>query len=124
MKSREVELIKKMKSLEPYLGKEQKYLEYIQIKGEWESMEQRKTNGIIMRSKAQWVEQGEQNTKYFFNLENRNYNNTYIKKLRLDNNVEINEISKIIKEEQSCYKNLLFFKTKYRKQATICKLHK
>ena len=40
------------------------------------------------------------------NLEKRNYNNTYIKKLILDNNKEINDISEIVKEEQSYYKSL------------------
>ena len=119
IKSREIELIKKLKALETQLNNEQKYLEYIQVKGEWESMEQRKTNGIIMRSKAQWVEQGEKNTKYFLNLEKRNYNNTYIKKLIKDNNIEISEISEIIKEEQTFYKSLYSSKTKVKNKQNL-----
>ena len=59
IKSKDIELIKKLNNIEPYLNNERTYLEYIQVKGEWESIEQRKTNGMIMRSKAQWVEQGE-----------------------------------------------------------------
>ena len=33
----------------------------------------KRTNGIILPSKAQWVEEGEKNTKHFINLEKRNY---------------------------------------------------
>jgi len=37
--------------------------------------------GLIVRSKTRWIEQGEKPTKYFFNLEKRNYNKT-IKELK------------------------------------------
>ena len=30
--------------------------------------------GIIFRSRANWIEQGEKSTKYFFNLEKSRYN--------------------------------------------------
>ena len=32
-----------------------------------------KAKGSIIRSKTRWVEQGEKPSKYFFNLEKRNY---------------------------------------------------
>ena len=57
------------------------YNEYLQIKGEWEKLIKKKTNGIILRSKAKWSEEGEKSTKYFINLEKRNYNQKCIKKL-------------------------------------------
>lgn len=44
-----------------------------------------KLHGIIIRSRARWVEQGEKNTAYFLNLEKRNKTNNTIFKL-LDNN--------------------------------------
>ena len=56
------------------------YCEYIRIKSDWESHILRKNNGIILRSKAKWVEEGEKNTKYFLNLE-KNYNSKCIKLL-------------------------------------------
>ena len=42
-----------------------------------------------MRSKAKWVEEGEKNTKYFLNLEKRNYNSACIKKLITEDGTEI-----------------------------------
>ena len=32
--------------------------EYLQCKNEWENIIRKKTNGIILRSKAKWVEEG------------------------------------------------------------------
>ena len=46
-------------------------------------------NGIITRSKAVWVEEGEKNTKYFLNLEKRNYNIKHIQKLLLEDDTTI-----------------------------------
>ena len=34
------------------------YNEYLQTKGEWEKLIKTKTNGIILRSKAKWSEEG------------------------------------------------------------------
>jgi hypothetical protein len=44
----------------------------------------KKSEGTIVRSRAQWYEQGEQSSKYFCNLENKNYVNKTIQKLELD----------------------------------------
>ena len=35
------------------------YLEYLQLKGEWEGLHLKKNNGILLRAKALWVEEGE-----------------------------------------------------------------
>ena len=35
------------------------YYEYLKTKGEWESIVKKRTNGILLRSKAQWIEGGE-----------------------------------------------------------------
>ncbi|KAJ8038035.1 hypothetical protein HOLleu_19003 [Holothuria leucospilota] len=40
-----------------------------------------KLRGIIVRSRSRWVEQGEKNTKYFLNLENRHKSLSVIRKL-------------------------------------------
>ena len=59
--------------------------------------------GAITRSKAKWVEEGEKNTKYFLNLEKRNFNNKYIRKLITKNNEEITSLKDIINEEMQFY---------------------
>ena len=40
-------------------------------KNELENIIQYKTKGAIIRSKARWYNEGEKNSKYFLNLENR-----------------------------------------------------
>ena len=47
-----------------------------------ESLRREKLQGIMVRSKAQWVEEGGKQTRYFCNLESRNYLNKTIKKLK------------------------------------------
>ena len=80
-------------------------MEYFQCKSEWEDLESNKTQGIILRSKAKWAEDGEKNTKFFLNLEKRNYNRKYIKKLKTRNNTELTNPNEILKEEHNYYQN-------------------
>ena len=89
-----------------------KYAEYLQIKGEWEKLIMKKTNGIILRSKAKWSEEGEKNTKYFLNLEKRNYNQKCIKKLIGLDGKEITEKNEIIEEQRRFYEDLYSSKLK------------
>ena len=82
----EIKLRKKVEQFEQKLSKNNdignlEYMEYVRSKLDWEGLKQRKNNGIILRSKAKWIEDGEKNTKYFLNLEKINYNNTSIKTL-------------------------------------------
>jgi len=37
----------------------------------------------MFRSKARWLEQGEKPTKYFFNLEKKNYDRKIVKELTI-----------------------------------------
>ena len=60
----------------------------------------------MLRSRARWVEHGEKSTKYFLNLEKRNYNNKVITKLKTNNGDEIVDPVDILKEEQNIYENL------------------
>ena len=69
-------------------------------------MQKLKTNGIILRSKAKWVEEGEKNSKHFLNLKKRNYKTTYIKKLITDDGNEITEQNSIIEEQFKFYNHL------------------
>jgi len=63
------------------------------------------TKGSMMRSKCQGYEEGEKNSKYFYNLEKANGNRKCINKLNTDHG-SITDIHEILKEEVSYYKNL------------------
>ena len=80
--------------------------EYNMLKKEWENLHQLKTEGAIMRSKVDWAEHGEKNTKFFLNLEKKNYNLKYIKKLIINDSVELRKPAEILEEEKQFYKNL------------------
>ena len=113
-------LTSKIENLEKNLDLENdknnpKYTEYLQVKGEWEKLIKIKTNGIILRSKAKWCEEGEKNTKYFLNLEKRNYNQKCIKKLIGSNGTEITDQKEIIDEQRRFYEDLYSSKLKYTK---------
>ena len=49
---------------------------------ELENLVQNRTKGAIVRSRIGWAENGEKNTKYFLNLEKRNYDKKVIHELK------------------------------------------
>ena len=57
-------------------------LHYDNLKWELQSLYENKGRQAMFRAKCRWVEQGERPTKYFFNLEKRNYNKKTIRELR------------------------------------------
>ena len=114
-RQKQTELETKLQSLEKELEREYDeliYAEYILCKTEWENILKIKANGIKLRSKAKWIEDGEKNTKYFLNLEKRNSNSKYIKKLITSDNNELTDVKDIINEQLSFYENLYSSKLK------------
>ena len=97
-------LFKKLESMENNLDLNTQ--EYNIVKREWENIQFLKTEGSILRSKAQWVEHGEKNNKYFLNLEKKNYNVKYIKKLITEKSVIITKPDEILQEEKKFYEDL------------------
>ncbi len=53
-------------------------------KNEVEQIEMHETHSRIFRSEAQWIEEGEKNSKYFLNLEKKNYTNILIIQLEVN----------------------------------------
>jgi hypothetical protein len=62
--------------------------------------------GHAVRSRARWIVEGEKPTKYFCNLEKRNYLNKISKKLEVEGNHMIYNQAEILNEVKNCYKNL------------------
>ena len=65
-----------------------------------------KTRGSMIRSRARWVEEGEHSSKYFFNLEKRNYNTKTMKGLRKKDNTITSDTKEILNELVRFYKHL------------------
>jgi exonuclease III len=64
-----------------------------------------RVRGIMIRAKARWIGEGEQNSSFFANLEKRNFENKIIKEIHTDNKV-ITEPKEILEEEKSFYDKL------------------
>ena len=109
---------------------------YISVRNEVEQIEEEKLRGNMVRSRAQWIEEGEKCSKYFMNLENRNYKTKCITTLGTDEN-KITDQTLILDECKNFYKNLysepireklfencIFFTTKHETlndlEKTIC----
>ena len=71
-----------------------------------ESIQTHKTKGAIIRSRCNWNEQGEKSTKYFFNLEKRNYKEKTISSLTLEDGSITTDPKTILLEEAEYYKKL------------------
>lgn len=65
-----------------------------------------KAKGAIIRSRARWVDDGEKNTSYFFNLEKRHYSKRCISKLQKENGEIITGSDAILEEEVKFYSDL------------------
>ena len=60
------------------------------FKNELEALYDEKVEGIIIRSRVRWHEQGEKNSKYFLNLEKRNNIKKRIRKLYIGGSISTN----------------------------------
>ncbi|CAG2184682.1 unnamed protein product [Mytilus edulis] len=80
--------------------------EITRIELQLRSLRESRIKGAIMRAKAKWQIEGERSTKYFCNLEKRNYIEKVIQKLTLDNGETITDQAKIRAEQKLYYENL------------------
>ena len=78
----------------------------LMAKQKLESMNKVKTEGVLLRSKAKWVEHGERNTKYFLNLEKRNHKEKHITKLKINETNHVTQPHLIREQMRSFYENL------------------
>ena len=113
IRNREKELIRKLDDLDgticnnfssPHIDGVLR--EYDELKTELQSIYEEKGKQAIFRAKCRWVENGERPTKYFFNLEKRNYNKKTISELRLQDNSTTNNRNVILDQIETYFKNL------------------
>ena len=65
-----------------------------------------KTKGAILRSKVRWYDEGERNTRYFFNLENRCQSKKNIDKLKTNDNTFIYDQFAILDKQKQFYESI------------------
>lgn len=107
---REENLQKEIKLLE-----EEEVLDVEKIedcKNELEKLRKEKLNGIMVRARIRWAEEGEKPTKYFCSLESRNYVNKIIPSVHKEDGTVINKQSEILQEVKNFYSNLFAYQDK------------
>ena len=80
--------------------------EYENLKIELRSIYEDRGKQAMFRSKCCWIENGERPTKYFFNLEKRNYNKKTIAELRLQDGSTTKNEKLILNHIEAFYKDL------------------
>ena len=80
--------------------------EYDNLKAELQSIYEKKGRSAIFRSKCRWVEEGERPTKYFFNLEKKNYTKKTITELHGEDGTTIKNEGQILYSIEKYYSEL------------------
>ena len=65
-----------------------------------------RTRGAMVRSRVCWHEEGERNTKYFLNLEKRNFSSTHISRLKTREGNETTNAEEILSMQKRFYEQL------------------
>ena len=82
-------------------------LEQIKLcKDELDLLYEKKTNGVIVRSRANWFENGEKNTKFFINLEKRNQKQKLITNIYNDNGDLVSSTKEILNTAKDYFKSI------------------
>ena len=66
----------------------------------------KKEEGAIFRSKLRWTEQGEKPTKYFFNLEAKNFMQKTIVELKISDNKTVIKDGEVLQQIEDFYRHL------------------
>ena len=103
--SAEQELIKKIQEEEDNL-EEGSVPKLEQMKQQLKEIRENKMQGILIRSRANIIENGESQQSFFCNLETNNYTSKTINVLEQENGVLITNKEEILKETAKYYENL------------------
>ena len=75
-------------------------------KSKLEKLREKSMKGHLIRSRTQWLSQGEKPTKYFCSLEHHNYTEKTVKKVIKKDRTEVSDQKHILNELKSYYSNL------------------
>ena len=104
---KEDKLLKDIETLERSRNKTENDIKILKEKNkELTSLREKRIQGVVLRSKAKWVAEGEKVTKYFCSLEKRNYVCKRMSKLVSKHGLTIEEPHEIKEEVRSFYENL------------------
>ena len=103
--AREKYLLKTIKDLENIIS-EDKFEQIEILKTELINIRQEKLKGYMLRSKAQYIDEGEKPTKYFCGLEKHNYISKIICKIEKEDGTIICEQEEVLLETKNFYENL------------------
>jgi len=82
------------------------------IENQLKVIREKKIEGVMIRAKAKWHCEGEANSRYFLNLENKHYTEKKVHKLIKENGQETSKIEEILNEQEKYYKELYTSKIK------------
>ena len=77
-----------------------------QLKKELQYLYEKRGEGAMFRSKLRWTEQGEKQTRYFFNMEAKNFNQKTITELETREGIKITDPMQILQEIEHFYQVL------------------
>ena len=105
--NRENSLISDIEKLESYSDLNSAQLEILQDKNaELEKLRNIRIKGNLVRSRIQWLHEGEKPSKYFSNLENKNFIEKTIKKLQLRNGRIVTDQREVLHHIREYYVDL------------------
>ena len=82
--------------------------EFDNLKTELQSRYEKKGMTAVFRSKCRWIEMGERPTKYFFDLEKRNYIKKAITELQMEDETIIKNETQILDAIENYYYDNLY----------------
>ena len=89
------------------INSEKDLKKFDEIRQELQQIENHEIEGLIVRSKIQWHEEGEKSSKYFYDLIKSNATKTQMRKLISESGETLTNQQQILKEQQKFYFNLL-----------------
>lgn len=105
-REREKNLLQEISLLEKSVNDSYQVENLEEMKRELCEIREGRIQGMAVRSRIKWIQEGEKVSRYFCNLEKRNFVNKAMSSLEKDDGSLISDQSDILKEVQSFYENL------------------